>query len=142
MAQDNLRQIFLKIRHINDLSLKEFDSSLDGCSATGTQFGVLRNIPPDGTNMSTLVQKVSCVASNMTTLIQRMEKNNLVVTNKNPHDMRETFVRITENGRSIRAEMEKYYQRFLEKYYGGLSEKENELLLELLNRLEKSLEKS
>lgn len=137
MDRDRLRQIFLKIRRINDLSVKEFDSSLDGCSATGTQFGVLRNIPPDGATMSALVQKVSCVASNMTTLIQRMERNNLVVTDKNPDDMRETFVRITEKGKSTRDEMEECYQRFLKKCYGGLSEKESGLLLKLLIRLEK-----
>ena len=48
--------------------------------------------------MSELKDKVRCVASNMTTIIRRMEKQELVVTFKNSTDKRQTLVSLTQKG--------------------------------------------
>lgn len=141
MNQDLLRSIYHKIRHINDVSLKNYDDLLTECSATGVQFGVLRNIPFEGTTtMSELVQKVKCAASNMTALIQRMERDGLVKTAKNPEDKRETLVLLTEKGKIARIEIEPRYHQFLEQSFGRLTPEEQLILNTLLAKLEETMD--
>lgn len=140
MSQDRLRIIYKKIRHINDISVSNFIKSTSGYDATGVQFGVLRNIPPDETiTMSELTNKVHCVASNMTTIIQRMQKQELVTTFKNATDKRQTLVALTPKGAAVRSEMEKTYQKFLFDMYGILNNEEQEVLDKLLTKIEESL---
>lgn len=124
------------------MSIKGLDSSLSGCSATGAQFGVLKNISEDGTTtLSELVRRVKCVASNMTSIIKRMEKEGLVLTVKNLQDKRETLVLLTDKGNRTRTEMEVLYQNFLKKNYQILSLEEQYILNLLLTKLEDSLTK-
>lgn len=141
MDNELLRSIYLKINHISDISSKDFTNTLSGCTATGVQFGVLRNIPEDGAKMSELVQKVKCAASNMTSIIKRMERDQLVTTLKNSNDMRETFVYLTEKGKNTVTEMEVLYQNFLMQSYGSLSLEEQHILNLLLMKLEENLSK-
>ncbi len=140
MSKELLRDIYMKIRHINDVSVENFVDSTSGYSATGVQFGVLRNIPNDGSiTMSELTDKVNCVASNMTTIIRRMEKQELVSTFKNPEDKRQTLVSLTQKGISVRKTMEVTYQKFLFDMYGVLNEEEQKMLFCLLAKIEENL---
>ncbi len=139
MDNELLRSIYLKINNISDISSKDFTKTLSGCTATGVQFGVLRNIPESGAKMSELVQKVKCAASNMTSIIKRMERDRLVTTSKNSNDMRETFVYLTEKGKDTLKEMEVLYQGFLTRSYGSLSLEEQHILNLLLIKLEENL---
>lgn len=142
MSKELLRDIYMKIRHINDVSVENFVDSTSGYSATGVQFGVLRNIPNDGNiTMSELTDKVKCVASNMTTIIRRMEKQELVNTFKNPEDKRQTLVSLTQKGISVRDTMEVTYQKFLFDMYGVLNEEEQKMLFSLLAKIEENLTK-
>lgn len=140
MSKELLRSIYMKIRHINDDSVGRFIRSTSGYAATGVQFGVLRNIPLEGNiTMSELTNEVKCVASNMTTIIRRMEKQGLVVTFKNQADKRQTMVALTEKGTKERAVMEIAYQNFLLDAYGILNDEEQELLYQLLKKIEDNL---
>lgn len=142
MSKELLRDIYMKIRHINDVSVENFVDSTSGYSATGVQFGVLRNIPNDGSiTMSELTDKVKCVASNMTTIIRRMEKQEIVNTFKNPEDKRQTLVSLTQKGISVRDTMEVTYQKFLFDMYGVLNEEEQKMLFCLLAKIEENLTK-
>lgn len=142
MSKQLLRDIYMKIRHINDVSVDNFVDSTSGYSATGVQFGVLRNIPTEGNiTMSELTDKVKCVASNMTTIIRRMEKQELVSTFKNPEDKRQTLVSVTQKGIDVRETMEVIYQKFLIDMYGVLEEEEQKTLFCLLAKIEESLNK-
>jgi len=142
MSKELLRDIYMKIRHINDVSVENFVDSTSGYSATGVQFGVLRNISTEGNiTMSELTDKVKCVASNMTTIIRRMEKQELVSTFKNPEDKRQTLVSITQKGIDVRETMEVVYQKFLVDMYGVLEEEEQQKLFCLLAKIEESLNK-
>ncbi len=139
MENELLRSIYFKIKNISDISSKDFARTLSGCTATGVQFGVLRNIPEDGATMSELVQKVKCAASNMTSIIKRMERDELVTTSKNANDMRETFVYLTGKGKTTLNEMEVLYQGFLIDSYGSLSSEEQHILNLVLTKLEENL---
>lgn len=140
MSKDLLRNIHMKIRHINDISINNFVKSTSGYDATGIQFGVLRNIPLEGSiTMSELTNRVHCVASNMTTIIKRMQKQELVITFKNNTDKRQTMVVLTTKGIDVRVKMEVAYQNFLFNMYGTLNSKEQEALYKLLTKIEGSL---
>ena len=140
MKQELLRDIYMKIRHINDAAIKNFITATEGYEATGVQFGVLRNIPRQGEiSMSELTERVRCVASNMTTIIRRMEKQGLVVTQKNAADRRQTMVILTDKGAATRTLMEKNYQEFLTGAFGALTISEQEQLYQLLSKIEKNL---
>ncbi len=142
MSKDLLRNIYMKIRHINDISVNNFIESTAGYDATGVQFGVLRNIPLDDTiTMSELTNRVHCAASNMTTIIQRIQKQELVRTVKDPTDKRQTLVSLTPKGIEVRSIMEKSYQKFLFDMYGVLNNEEQEILHKLLTKIEENLMK-
>ncbi|MBC2582270.1 MarR family winged helix-turn-helix transcriptional regulator [Clostridium sp. DJ247] len=142
MSKELLRNIYMKIRHINDASVNSFVNATSGYDATGVQFGVLRNIPLEGSiTMSELTDKVKCVASNMTTIIRRMEKQELVVTFRNSADKRQTLVSLTQKGIDVRTTMEVAYQSFLFDMYGVLSDEEQEILYSLLAKIEENLNK-
>jgi len=141
MDNELLRSIYLKIENISDISSKDFTKTLSGCTATGVQFGVLRNIPENGARMSELVQKVKCAASNITSIIKRMERDKFVTTLKNSNDMRQTFVYLTDKGKYTLKEMEVLYQDFLIRSYGSLSLAEQHILNLLLIKLEDNLSK-
>ncbi|OOM74720.1 HTH-type transcriptional regulator MhqR [Clostridium puniceum] len=140
MSNDLLRNIYMKIRHINDASVNKFVNSTSGYNATGVQFGVLKNIPLEGSiTMSELKDKVRCVASNMTTIIRRMEKQELVVTFKNSADKRQTLVSITQKGIDVRNTMDIAYKSFLFGMYGVLNHEEQNILNNLLTKIEENL---
>lgn len=140
MENDLLRNIYMKIRHINDISVNNFITSTSGYDATGVQFGVLRNIPLEcSISMSELTNRVHCVASNMTTIIQRMQKQELVTTFKNTTDKRQTLVSLTSKGIEVRSTMEEAYQKFLFDMYGILDNEEQASLYKLLTKIEESL---
>ena len=142
MSENLLRDIYMKIRYIDYVSINSFAKSTSGYEATGVQFGVLRNIPLEGTiTMSELSDKVKCVASNTTTIVRRMEKQALIVTYKNPLDKRQTMVSLTQKGIDVRNTMEDAYQSFLSETYGFLNFSERELLNNLLNKIEDNLNK-
>ncbi|WP_010248886.1 MarR family winged helix-turn-helix transcriptional regulator [Acetivibrio cellulolyticus] len=141
MDNELLRSIYLKIKNISDISSKDFTNTLSGFTVTGVQFGVLRNISESGARMSELVQKVKCAASNMTSIIKRMERDKLVITSKNSNDMRETLVYLTQKGRDTLNEMEDLYKDFLMRSYGSLSLEEQHILNLLLIKLEENLTK-
>ncbi len=141
MDNELLRSIYIKIKNISDISSKDFTQTLSGCPATGAQFGVLKNITENGAKMSELVQKVKCAASNMTSIIKRMERDKLVTTVKNSKDLRETYVYLTEKGKNTLKEMDVLYQEFLIRSYGSLSIEEQNILNLLLVKLEDNLNK-
>lgn len=142
MSKDLLSNIYMKVRHINDVSVNNFVSSTSSYDATGVQFRVLRNIPFEGSiTMSELKDKVRCVASNMTTIIRRMEKQGLVVTFKNSTDKRQTLVSLTQKGIDVIDAMDIAYHGFLFDMYGVLNDEEQEILHNLLTKIEENLKK-
>jgi DNA-binding MarR family transcriptional regulator len=134
------RQLYLKIRDVNNLSQKHFSQRLEDKGITPVQFGVLMTLQnEEAMTMSKLNKLVGCVPSNMTTLINRMVREDLVRTSKNPDDQRQTFVFLTKKGIQLRDTLTSLYQSFLTNNFSVLSEGEKEQLLNLLIKLEGSL---
>ncbi|MFC3885965.1 MarR family winged helix-turn-helix transcriptional regulator [Bacillus songklensis] len=142
MNFDKLRNIYLTIRDVNNLSQKNFAQLLENKGITPVQFGILNNLSCDEkVTMTKLYKLVGCVPSNMTTLIKRMVRDGLVETAKNPQDQRETLVFLTKKGETLRESLFDLYDSFLKQNYAGLTCEEQVTLSALLNKLEKSLTK-
>ncbi|MBP1934430.1 MarR family winged helix-turn-helix transcriptional regulator [Ammoniphilus resinae] len=140
MHTEKLRQLYLKIRDVNTLSQKHFSQILEDKGITPVQFGVLVTLTEDeAMTMTKLYKLVGCVPSNMTTLINRMVREQLVRTTKNPEDQRQTLVFLTQKGMELRNSLTSLYQSFLEANFKSLSDKEQATLLDLLIKLEKDL---
>lgn len=140
MEFELLRSIYNTLRNVHDLSLKNFSKKTAEHGVTPTQFGMLRWIPVQGvTTMSDLIRKVGCAPSNMTTMIQRLERDEMVKTMKNPEDHRETLVSLTDLGREKREHLEPMYASYLAECFGTLEREEQESLRVILEKLEKQL---
>lgn len=140
MHTEKLRQLYLKIRDVNNLSQKHFSQILEDKGITPVQFGVLVTLTDhEAMTMTKLYKLVGCVPSNMTTLINRMVREQLVKTTKNPEDQRQTLVFLTQKGMELRNSLTSLYHSFLESNFKSLNDKEQEILLELLLKLEKDL---
>lgn len=137
---ERLRSLYLGIRNVHDLSMRRFNKKTADVGVTSTQFGILRTMPLDGKlTMTELIRRVGCAPSNMTSIIQRMVRDDLVRTTKNPTDQRETWVFLTPKGIEYRDSLEPMYYSFLQECFGSLSEEEQQSLNRLLNQLEKCL---
>ncbi|WP_442598332.1 MarR family winged helix-turn-helix transcriptional regulator [Neobacillus sp. D3-1R] len=140
MQLETLRLLYLKIRDVNNLSQKHFSQCLEEKEITPVQFGVLTTLQSgEPMTMTKLYTLVGCVPSNMTTLINRMVRDELVQTTKNPDDQRQTLVYLTPKGEELRASLTSLYQSFLESNFKVLSNEEQESLLGMMLKLEKSL---
>jgi DNA-binding MarR family transcriptional regulator len=86
-------------------------------------------------SMGGLADRLSCDASYVTGLIDRLEERQLAERKPDPHDRRDKQVVLTEQGREMRRDVEAgMYERS-----GLLQVLENEELLELARILEKIL---
>jgi len=140
MRTETLRQLYLKIRDVNNLSQKHFSQILEDKGITPVQFGVLVTLTDqEAMTMTKLYKLVGCVPSNMTTLINRMVREQIVKTTKNPDDQRQTLVFLTQKGIELRNSLTSLYESFLESNFKSLNDKEQEILLELLLKIEKDL---
>lgn len=137
------RRTFLEFRQVHDQMMKVFSKKTAQVGATPAQVGVLRCIPLDGKlSMSDLIRQVGCAPSNMTAIIQRMERDNLVQTAKNPQDQRENLVCLTEKGKDMRNSLDPVYQEFLQDVFGRLTEEELEVFRSILAKLKNSINAS
>lgn len=140
MNNELKREVFAKVRSIYHLSQKNLGHSMSSIDLSPVQFGIVQSLPVEKSiSMSALIAVVGCVPSNMTTIIQRMKRDGLVETRKNPEDQRETLVSLTEKGIKIKNEIIPLYEYFLNKYYGVLTLEELMQLKFLLSKLEKSM---
>ncbi|MCY9666498.1 MarR family transcriptional regulator [Paenibacillus alginolyticus] len=140
MVNEELRRLYLEIRDVYELSQRTLDKYMDNYGITLVQFGVLKSIPEKKMiSIKELVQKVGCVPSNMTTMLQRMMRDDLVKSIKNPQDYRETLVYLTKKGENVSRTLEPVYEQFLKESYGHLTEEEQQNLEYLLSKLKQNL---
>jgi DNA-binding MarR family transcriptional regulator len=92
---------------------------------------------PDGRlRMAELAQAAVIARSNLTRLVDRLEKSGLVVREKVEGDRRGAYAVLTEAGRAMRKRMWQVYGPAIEECFGShLSTDENALLRQLMLRL-------
>ena len=89
----------------------------------------------DSLPLGQLAERLACVKSNVTQLVDRLEADGLVVRAADPNDRRSRLAVITESGKSAYERGIHIQQRAEREIFGGLSKEESSTLHELLEKI-------
>jgi DNA-binding MarR family transcriptional regulator len=101
------------------------------------KFGVLSKLVAAGEPLplGELADRCSCVRSNITQLVDRLEADKLVARSDDPRDRRSVRAELTEEGRSRHAAGLRALQKAERELFSGLPHQQREALVELLRSL-------
>lgn len=105
---------------------------------TISQFGVLEalfHLGPQAQNI--LGEKILKSNSNMTTVIDNLEKRELVIRERAPDDRRKIIVHLTESGQELISSIFPMHVKAIEEQFSVLTIEEKRLLCDLLKKLGK-----
>lgn len=93
--------LWLQVLHSAQRVETRFEDELSGVGLSISKLGVLRILVDEGQPMplSRLAGKLSCVKSNVTQLVDRLEADGLVARINDPADRRSVLASITDAGR-------------------------------------------
>src|SRR3954465_6001965 len=89
----------------------------------------------DSLPLGQLAERLACVKSNVTQLVDRLEADGLVVRAADPNDRRSRLAVITESGKSAYERGIEIQQRAEREIFGALSKEESSVLHELLDKI-------
>ena len=89
----------------------------------------------DSLPLGQLAERLACVKSNVTQLVDRLEADGLVVRAADPNDRRSRLAVITESGKSAYERGIHIQQRAEREIFGRLSKEESSALHELLEKI-------
>jgi len=89
----------------------------------------------DSLPLGQLAERLACVKSNVTQLIDRLEADGLVVRAADPNDRRSRLAVITESGKTSYERGIQIQQRAERDIFGALSKEESSMLHELLEKI-------
>jgi DNA-binding MarR family transcriptional regulator len=114
------------------------EAALEPLGLSLAKFGVLANLASAGEPLplSSLAERCSCVRSNITQLVDRLEAEVLVARHTDPHDRRSVRAELTPEGRRRHAAGLAALQRTEGVILASLSPEQRETLLRLLSSLE------
>ncbi|MCC5847271.1 MAG: MarR family transcriptional regulator [Verrucomicrobia bacterium] len=117
------------------------DADLRQQRVTAAQFNallVLRDAGEEGLKMGEIGERLVVTKSNVTGLVDRLERQKLVCRTERP-DRRATSVGITPSGLSLLQDVIPRHQRLLVELTDGLTETEKKTLITLLTKLRRIL---
>lgn len=91
-----------------------------------------------GLPLGLLADRLSCVKSNVTQLIDRLEADGFVTRTADPNDRRSRLAYITPAGRAAHDEGMRIRTRAEQQLFAGLSDDDTTRLAEILERLDRS----
>ena len=131
------------MRDINKYLVEYTKENLKENGLTMPRFLVLWHITKyEPVNMSVLHKKMYMANSTLTVIVDKLVKEELVKRYRNPEDRREVLLELTEKGNNLLLEMLNIRQSFLEKAMHKLNVEEKDTLLNLLKPVAENLEKN
>jgi DNA-binding MarR family transcriptional regulator len=114
------------------------EAALEPLGLSLAKFGVLSKLVAAGEPLplSTLAERSSCVRSNITQLVDRLEAEKLVVRAPDPRDRRSIRAELTEAGRARQAEAARVVTEAEKAVFAGLPSGDAEILLGMLRGLQ------
>ncbi|MFZ7104256.1 MAG: MarR family winged helix-turn-helix transcriptional regulator [Peptococcaceae bacterium] len=132
--------LYLWLRRCHDLITVKTDNNLLELNISQAQYHVLRILDDLGAVSMTEISKLLFRGkSNLTTLIDRMEKAGLVKRQADEEDRRVLKIEMTPLGQEIHDQVAKLHRSFLVDLFSSLTEEEIKQLNDLLKKLGKSL---
>ena len=113
-----------------------FSSEIGHYDLTPPQFSVLAFLwKQDGLTQTELSDKTQIDRTTLGGLIDRLEKQGMVVRQPHPQDRRAHLVCLTEKAHELTTELSRIAQNVLQRFVAGLSEHDQHELLRMLNIL-------
>ena len=125
-VEDKIRQ---KLRESFDITLPRFDLMAQ----------LERH--PDGLTMGELSRRMMVTGGNITTIVDQLEKEKLVVRQVGVNDRRSFTVKLTQAGRDAFADMAIAHEAWVADLFEGLSVNQQTELYTLLGAMKKNLQK-
>ncbi|HIJ65308.1 MAG TPA: MarR family transcriptional regulator [Candidatus Hydrogenedentes bacterium] len=94
----------------------------------------------DGLSQVDLSRMMLVNRANITTLIDRMERSELVIRTSVPNDRRYNLIKLTDHGETLLRRVEKAYRHEIGRIIGDLSESEIARVIGLLERVRENVE--
>ena len=91
--------------------------------------------PEEGLSQAQLSNMMLVNRANITSLIDRMEKANLVVRTPAPYDRRSNIVKLTSRGKKLLAQIEPLYTKEVKRIMAVLRQAEQKTLIEMLEKI-------
>ena len=149
VQNDDSRDRYLSIRTVIELA-EAFQALEDSISTHLARFGLswpkfkalveLRMAGDLGLTQTDLSKKMLVSRANITGLIERLEKNGLVVRNSHPSDKRAFRIVLTERAGEIINSLLPVHSDFVHGALSGLDRDEKEALISLLKKMKNGLD--
>ncbi|HBG77695.1 MAG TPA: hypothetical protein DDW84_02435 [Phycisphaerales bacterium] len=119
---------------------KRADSFFKTLGLTDVQFNVLMLLHyqaenNEGLSQAQLGEMMLVNRANITTLIDRMEKANLVIRTSVSNDRRTNIIKLTANGKKLFAKAEPLYAQQVKEMMTGFNQTEQKNIISLLERV-------
>ncbi|CAM3875714.1 MarR family winged helix-turn-helix transcriptional regulator [Mesobacillus thioparans] len=130
--------IIQRFSEINKMAMAKFERC---AGISPSRLEILRELyHSEEITQRALQKKINIDHAAVTRHLKQLEDNGMIIRRKNPEDQRFTFVQLSEEGkRKVSAYCEEK-QRFISSLLKGFSQKENEVLLQMLTRLQQNIE--
>ncbi len=130
-----IHDVYVYLDHSDRLILEKFD-------LTPTQFRLLSLIDSTkGQRLTTLSDRLLRSKSQITRVVDILEKNNIVRRTIDPIDRRAQHVVLTESGKSLRDRISQEHQKSLEALFSILDSNEQHDLTHMLDKLKQGMKK-
>ena len=139
-SNDTVANIEKDLRYISGIIKQKGREILSNYKITPPQFVALQWLFEEGDmTIGDLSNKMFLAFSTTTDLVDRMEKNNLVLRSRDPHDRRVVRIHLLDEGGRIIDEVIKKRQVYLEEVLTNFSEDEIQLLQSSLMKLHQEM---
>jgi len=132
---------YLAIQRTYNVVNRTVSKKLEKWRLSVPKYGVILQLYDHETlPLSELSKLIFCGNSNLTALVDRMERDGLVQRVNNENARRVKEIRLTEKGRELAPKVIAEYRPFLHQMMSRLSPEEQRVLKDLLTRLKERLE--
>lgn len=141
--ENSLEQLLKTIIHTFDSMEEEMKGKSDMVELTSRQIFCIEQIKSlKNPNLSELAEVMRIAKPSMTVMINRLEKNQLVEKVQSDSDRRTAHLHLTEKGEKAAVLHEELHAKISDILVSDLTESEQEILIVLLNKAVRSLNKN
>ncbi len=141
MKQEQIISLISKIRHgANELIIHELEKL--GIKGIVPSHGdiLVRLFRGDSMSMSELAAAIGKKKNTVTTLVDKLVNLNYVTKTEDSEDSRITLVKLTPDGKALQRSFDKVSKVLLKTVYNGITEKEKDVILNVLLKMKNNLE--
>ncbi len=140
LPRTDAQEAYVLLRRTHDAIHRHVSEKLMKWNLSVPKYGVLKRVyDHKELSISYLSGQIFRGNSNMTTLINRMERDGLIQRVNGQKDRRVTMIRLTRKGLRLAPVVIKGYRAFLQQMMDCLSSKERQVLINLLEKIKDSL---